>query len=53
MTEHFCQYDRNRDEPCGKPARFHWSRLWLCAEHWDMTVEFFAFFGMTPKGENL
>jgi hypothetical protein len=40
MTQHFCEYDRNLDEPCGKVARFKWGGLWLCAEHWDETAEF-------------
>ena len=40
---HYCMYDRNIPEPCGKVARFLMDRekdYWLCAEHWDWWVEF-------------
>lgn len=44
LSEHYCEYDRNVPEPCGKVARFRVpdhklptgdGDLWLCAEHWN------------------
>jgi hypothetical protein len=46
VTEHWCHYDYHLNEPCGKPARFRCEGLWLCAEHWDITVKFLARYGM-------
>ena len=48
MAEHFCEYDHNLDEPCGKPAGIKWQGMWLCAEHYDWTMDFFEKFGGDP-----
>jgi len=39
-----CQYDRNLDEPCGKPAGIKLINLWPCAEHADWTESFLYVF---------
>jgi len=52
----------NIDSPCGKPARFYIALqlvkimdgdpdclLWLCAEHYDKMMEFYAEFGYSGK----
>lgn len=48
MSEHYCEYDHNRDEPCGKSAGMKWRGMWLCAEHWDWTAALFERFGIDP-----
>jgi hypothetical protein len=37
---HDCEYDHNLDEPCGKPANLKLIGMWMCAEHYDWTMEF-------------
>ena len=49
MAEHFCEYAHNLDEACGKPAAIKWHGMWLCAEHYDWTVEFFAAMGIDAE----
>jgi hypothetical protein len=49
MAEHFCEYDHNLDEACGKPAGIKWHGMWLCAGHYDWTIEFFAAIGIDAE----
>jgi hypothetical protein len=48
MSEHFCEFDHNLDEPCGKPASIKWRGMWFCAEHWDWHEEFCAEINVDP-----
>lgn len=53
MSEHYCEYDHNLDEPCGKPARLKLLGLWLCAEHYDEAMRLFNLIGVDPFDPNL
>jgi hypothetical protein len=53
MSEHFCEYDHNLDEPCDKPVVIKVIGVWLCAEHYDEHARFMAGFGRTPENEEL
>jgi len=48
MSEHYCEYDHNLEEPCGKPAGLKWGWLWLCAEHYDHTMKMLERAGIDP-----
>jgi len=55
MSEHFCEFDHNLDEPCRKPASIKWREMWFCAEHWDWHEQFCEEIGIDPvfgKGGN-
>jgi hypothetical protein len=53
MSKHFCEYDHNLDEPCGKPAVIKVLGMWMCAEHYDEHAQLTAEFGRTPENEEL
>jgi hypothetical protein len=53
MSKHFCEYDHNLDEACGKPAVIKVLGMWMCAEHYDEHAQLTAEFGRTPENEEL
>jgi hypothetical protein len=48
MSEHYCEFDHNLNEPCGRPARMKWRGMWFCAEHWDWHEKFCAEIKVDP-----
>jgi hypothetical protein len=48
MSEHYCEFDHNLDEPCGRPACMKWRGMWFCAEHWDWHEKFCAEIKVDP-----
>jgi hypothetical protein len=53
MKEHFCSYNHNLSEPCGRIARFKYETKydlrWYCATHYDEVTSVFKQFGITPE----
>jgi hypothetical protein len=48
MSEHYCEFDHNLDEPCGRPACMKWRGMWFFAEHWDWHEKFCAEIEVDP-----
>ena len=58
MSEHFCEYDHNLEEDCGRQSSIciffkNGEKLWLCAEHYDEHAKRMAAAGLMPEGEIL
>ena len=51
MTDgaHYCEYDHDLAEPCGKPATIKVIGMWMCAEHYDQHARLMAEMGRTPE----
>ena len=46
--KHYCEFDHDLDEPCGRPATIRCHGMWFCAEHYDRHTEFMAEIGLGP-----